>query len=1248
MFEITGNDVAALTDADLRTLVTRLAIAELGRQGLPISGVTAGGSQDAADGGIDVRVVIPDLPVPDFIPRPVTGFQVKKPNMPASAITGEMRPGGALRSVIGKLADANGAYIIFSAQGSVADGPLAARKKAMRAALGDHPSADSLLVDFYDRERVATWASQYAGVAAWVRSRLGRAIIGWRPIGTWTDGNVSFGQPYLQNDQACLIDERSKERERLPIGAGIARLRSALSLSRQAVRLIGLSGLGKTRLVQALFETDVGQDPLDPAITVYTDYSEETTPTAREMAHRLVDADKRAILVVDNCNPQTHADLAAICAADEGRVSLLTIEYDVRDDEPERTDVFRLDHASPALVEQWLEREFGQVSQVDRHRIAEFSGGNFRVARALAGTLRRGETLGQLRDRQLFERIFSQRNDPNQALLLAAEDLALLYSFDGEDTSGEGELDRIGTIRGVAAGELYGHVGEMKRRGLVQSRGKWRAILPQAIANPLAAHALERISPADFDRFCRQLPVRMLKSASRRLGYLHDVPGAGTAVARWLRPNGPLGDLLALGELGMEILRNIAPVAPEIVLAKIEAEIAGRTGARILSTENRQRGQWIGLLKTLAYDSAMFEVAAFALARFVAAEPEGHNHNSAERQFKELFQLHLSGTHAASGERRNTIRRMAASGEPGIRAAALKALDGMLEASHFTSFSQHDFGARPRDHGWQPQTYGDIWNWFDEGVALAVELSPALPEARKVLADNVRGIWRHHRWQDALDAASVELTRHGPWIDGWIGFRQALAYDAGGMPDEIKTRLVGIIERLKPTDLLNRARAIVIARTGGGFDILDGTAKDPAAAWRLADQQAVELGKAFANEPDLLLTFLPEVYAERNPHRAFQFGVGLAEGSADLSNRWAALLEAFKVMPIDGRNGTVLGGFVKGASRDPTFVAAALDGVAGDLEIVGDLTYLQARAGIDRDGLTRLAEALEAGVVDPGSFRQLASGVIDEAPGETLADLLTSLAAHPGGSDVALEILHMSFHCAADAKRDYDEDLVACGRSVLSTAEFSNQHSLGDYAAAEVAKICLAGPGGEDAARAVCQRVRDGMDSYALSAYRIGQLLKALFSVQPAVALDTFLLGDDTQIEIRLERRSPLNDMETAVMCDWADRDPGMRYPVIGRLLSMFEVDGLDDAVGLSGRFLEMLDSAPDRAAFLGDGGRLYPSGWSGSLADVLEKRRALLEPLASHPDPAVANWIGKLDDWLRDVIAAERRRDAEREESFE
>jgi|SRR5882724_2548910 len=59
MFEITGDHISKLNDADLRLLIGRLCEAELRQYGLPLSSVTAGGHQDAPDGGIDVRVNAP-------------------------------------------------------------------------------------------------------------------------------------------------------------------------------------------------------------------------------------------------------------------------------------------------------------------------------------------------------------------------------------------------------------------------------------------------------------------------------------------------------------------------------------------------------------------------------------------------------------------------------------------------------------------------------------------------------------------------------------------------------------------------------------------------------------------------------------------------------------------------------------------------------------------------------------------------------------------------------------------------------------------------------------------------------------------------------------------------------------------------------------------------------------------------------------------------------------------------------------
>lgn len=374
MFEISGDDIANLGDADLRTLVARLALAEIRANGSPSSCVTAGGNQDAADGGLDVRIeCASDFLIPDFVPRRLTGFQVKKSDMPVSAIRNEMRPNGILRDVIRELADASGAYVIVSAQGSVADKPLADRREAIRDALNDLPNAADLHTDFYDRDRLSTWANEYPGIVTWVRSRVGRSLSGWSGIGDWESGSDGNPKPFLLNDKACLIDESSNKRENLAISEGITRLRATLRTPGNSIRLIGLSGLGKTRLVQALFEKGVGEDPLDLSIAVYTDYSEETVPTARNMARDLVARGQRAILIVDNCNPATHAELARLCTVTASKVSLITVEYDVRDDEPEHTEVFRLQSASPELVTEWLKQGFSDISQIDREKIAEFS-----------------------------------------------------------------------------------------------------------------------------------------------------------------------------------------------------------------------------------------------------------------------------------------------------------------------------------------------------------------------------------------------------------------------------------------------------------------------------------------------------------------------------------------------------------------------------------------------------------------------------------------------------------------------------------------------------------------------------------------------------------------------------------------------------------------------------------------------------------------------------------------------------------
>ncbi|MBT9486529.1 MAG: hypothetical protein IV093_03370 [Rubrivivax sp.] len=815
ILEVTGDQIARLNDTDLRTLVAYLCEREVRGHGHCPSAVTWGGHQNASDGGVDVRVALSaGAAISGYVPQAATAFQVKAQKMPRGKILEEMAPDGVVLPSIIELATNGGAYVIVSSEDSLSDTSLKNRKAAMAKAVEGLPSTSSLTLDFYDGRRIATWVNQHAGLVPWVRGTLGLALSGWRPFEDWSSSPTSLAAPYLLDAQTRLIGPSINNVDGLSAEQALTMLRGILAKPKGVVRLVGLSGVGKTRLIQALFDDRIGVGALPRSDALYTDISDEPDPVPQEMLSRLVSMGHRVVLIVDNCGIDLHRKLAAKIASSNCLLSVITVEYDINDDELQDTDIFKLEAASSDLIEKMLESRYPAIAPPSRHVIARFSEGNSRVAFALAETAKNGESLARLKDTDLFERLFHQQKAPSAELLDAAKACALLYSFDGETLDGsESELSPLASLAGQSADHLHKHVAELHRRQLVQKRSKWRAILPHALANRLAKRALEdipiqRIEAAIINRSS----ARMLRSFSRRIGYLHDDEHAVALAAKWFAVGGLLEQLGKLNTLGEEIFENVAPVNPAATLAFIE-EAAEKHEDWFFSEQNRNKVQILRAVRSLAYESAKFERCAALLQRFALNEAPGARESTVD-PLKSLFSLYLSGTHASAAQRSALVNTLLKSSIAAEQELGLTLLGEMLKTTHFTSHHSFEFGAWKRDFGLHPTSGDQVRDWYmqviEMGRAAEASSSGLSGRVRRVMANQVAGLLRIGMFDEVIALARA-FTENSGWPEGWIGVRNAMRRGNGKISEVAFKKLEELEERLRPREALQKPRASLVA-----------------------------------------------------------------------------------------------------------------------------------------------------------------------------------------------------------------------------------------------------------------------------------------------------------------------------------------------------------------------------------------------------------------------------------------------------
>ncbi|WP_290689720.1 MULTISPECIES: hypothetical protein [unclassified Haematobacter] len=1249
LFDIPSSRLVDLGDEDLRELVARLCEAEREAQGGRRTDVTWGGSQTAPDGGLDVVVeAVGTFSPAGLLVRKKVGIQVKAGDLPPADVGKEMTKGGIVRPAISELASQRGAYLIASAGADCSEAMLQRRLEAMRQAVGDDPNGTHLHVAFLDRNALARWVSAHPSVAAWLRPKLNLpTLMGWRPYGRWSS------TPNGENDdlicEGGLVFHIPGGETTRSVPDALDAIRDLVRNGNKAIRIAGLSGIGKSRIVQALFESSGARGVLPQGQAVYTDIGDSPDPIPSEMLEALIQRGVPMIMVVDNCPPETHQRLARKLSERQANpVRLITIEYDVRTDRPEETNLVRIEAEGSDIVEALLKRRRGTLSAGDASRLAELAQGNARLAFALSEALPETGTLSTFKDSELFRRLFWQRNAPDPSVERAAEVLSLVYSFNMRRYADINELGFLGAFAELSRVAMFRHAQTLCDKGLAQTRGDWRAVLPHALANRLAQQALQSISWEDIaDNFSDKPRLRL--SLARRLSYLHACDQARRIVNRWMEVGGPLYG----ADCDMELLGAVCHLAPDETLRIADGVIAAIKAAPI---DLAHVDVLTRMILKIAHDEAMFAAACDRLfALWEALADKGTHH--ADSALGNLFGLFLSGTTAQTQTRLAVARRYLFSSNSNKNGRGMTMLRSALQTGSWTSsyFSSDD--ARPNPYGWEPtetQRIGWYENWLELAANVALHGPPTIvASARDTLAGEIDEIWRGYpSLRPQIIRIAQQLHASTTWSEGLVAFRRmlfAIRRQGATYPEKDLATVRDLVASMSPKDLVASVR---LEMTQGS------NLEEEYENYQVAENQRAErleaLGRELAGSPDVLKS-IGRSLLECENRSFYSLGIGLANGGAAPSATWLILRDLHLSDASRTRQTGILTGFLQGLDiADPAAAAGIRAECRDNPTLRREYAVFLPRGALAADEVDHLVTIAAEARTAASQLGDLIWRPDREFTDQNRVRLLQAIL--DGGHDPELVVgaLQMLGHTEKAAREAWPEDLRVLG--IDAAVAFIGRNSISaklDHDIAEALLYSLRGDDGTGANRVMSEIIAraNRMLGYV---HDLRETLGALAVRTPITFLNHVFPDGIEKPAIRLRdglRSGPLQRLPAESVIEWCNQNPD-RWMRIANHVSPFVGENGGDK--LSQLATALVDAAPRSqdvvTAFFE---RLRPSSYSpGDLANIVERRLFAIEGLQCHREEEVGRTIARLAPEARDWIARTReyeRRDIRKvDESFE
>jgi hypothetical protein len=1287
IFDISPSQVESLNSLQLVELLRKLLHAEAQSAGIALRGVSAPLQITIADGGEDARVHwTGGNDDTDYLPCRMNVFQSKATD-PAPAgwkkevWTKASQKDGVprvLNDAVSAAIAERGAYIGFTSAPIVGN-KLSRRLSGIREGIreaGANPD-DLVSIAIYDANQIAAWVCLHPAVAVWLNEEQnGLPLGGFQTIDGW-GGRTDFGAIKLVDDEAPRYAIGDGDNGKVQTGDALSshqareRIFEHIAEPKRCVRVIGPSGIGKTRFVYELFRD---RNTLERAIAgvsaIYCDFRSIGQERLHQVVAAMAGHGAPALVVVDECPRESAAILVDIVSNTHSRLRLITIDIDDRTIAAENVLNISVSRSDDVLVEGIIRQRAPNADGTTISYLKNLCGGFPRIAvLATDNHLDGMPALKSMED--VVERVVTGCGLGDRDQLRAIECLALFDRVGAEgDVAAQLDLVAEGLAR-QSGDEMYEHLSAASKHELVDRRGSFFRAQPLPIAAFLGARRIELLRTETILRFIESAPNDLVRAFLEQWRYFDRTRTAVAVAERLLGREGRFGVLDALNsEFGAQCLHALSHVAPDDA-----AETVRRVFGEMSLDELRElvgRRDLVRVLERLVFRHQSFRLAAHLLMRLAAVETESWS-NNATGQFKQLLQVQLSGTEAEPSERFAVVDHGIASGDERLINVCVEALATSLSHTYFSRISgAEEIGSQPPLRDWRPQTWEEVFDFHRRSLATleGVRTAHRSFENRcdEVLATSLRGIICEPLIADIEAAVHGVAQRRGIWLEGIQAVGLWLYFDRDGSPDEFQQRVRALYDKLMPTDLIHLGLLYTKFWVSDLYDpdLEYDRSDDTTLDFEYPSRKAKEVAVLIAKDEDLVVRAVREM-ASQELNNAHPFAYELARNVADPMTTFKLALDVISDSTDLGGIGFLRGLLAGIDDRDSSVADTCVQLALASEALKPRAIEIRMAVKISVERLVEIVESVKAGTLAATQCVYLSYGQgLAHLKADQIFPLVDELASnHKGeGAWSALEIISMYQH----TRSDFDSGLVDRAKNILVSPTLLGEvrrgnrdgylfesmvRSIRDHAGLDdrwVEKL------GEQFVR-LCQvgdgEVFDALDDPVRKSVRllVTERPLALWQVvarfvERATPTErshlTRLIGQSRRGYRRdgdsENGAGPLFGIPEAECFEWADADAPTRAPFLCEFYPLFEKDDAGNTAwhpameGLAARYGE---HAAFRDAL---NGRLHIGAWSGSLVPYLEAYFVPLQSWYGHRISGLSFWAKETRRKLDERIAWEKK----------